>query len=58
MASSEPDQEGSIYRRMNEFKKKIALVEGKRKALYGKYEREKTDNRNKEQGLIEELKVV
>ena len=40
-----------------EYKKKIALVEGKRRAMYNKFEREKTENRERERLIDDELKV-
>ena len=46
-----------VYRRIVEYKKKIALVEGKRRAMYNKFEREKTENRERERLIDDELKV-
>ena len=38
-------------------KKKISLVEGKRRAMFNKFEQEKSVNREKEKELDVELKV-
>ena len=39
------NQEKPVYRKMMEYKKKIALVEGKRRALFSKCEKEKNFNK-------------
>ena len=50
-------QEKPVYKKIIEYKKKISLVEGKRRAVFNKYEQEKTCNREKERELDIELKV-
>ena len=60
MATSEADlanQEKPVYKKMVEYKKKIALVEGKRRALYSKCEKEKNLNKEKEKEIDLELKA-
>ena len=47
--------EGNV--KLNDVKKKIALVEGKRRALHNTYEREKKENRNRTRLLQEDLEV-
>ena len=49
--------DGSAYTKVNEVRKKIALVEGKRRAMYSSVEREKRLNREKVTKLDEELLV-
>ena len=49
--------EKPVYKKIVEYKKKISLVEGKRRAMFNKYEQEKTFNREKERVLDTELKV-
>ena len=44
-------QEKPVYKKIIEYKKKISLVEGKRRAVFNKYEQEKTCNREKEREL-------
>ena len=43
--------------KLNDVKKKIALVEGKRRALHNTYEREKKENRSRTRLLQEDLEV-
>ena len=43
--------------KLNDVKKKIALVEGKRRALHNTYEREKKENRIRTRLLQEDLEV-
>ena len=49
--------EKPVYKKIVEYKKKISLVEGKRRAMFNKYEQEKTYNKEKEKVLDMELKV-
>ena len=49
--------EKPVFKKIVEYKKKISLVEGKRRAMFNKYEQEKTFNREKERVLDTELKV-
>ena len=49
--------EKPVYKKIIEYKKKISLVEGKRRAMFNKYELEKTHNKEKEKVLDMELKV-
>ena len=51
------NQEKPIYKKMVEYKKKIALVEGKRRAIFNKCEKEKSLNKEKEREIDFELKV-
>ena len=50
-------QDKPVYKKIVEYKKKISLVEGKRRAMFNKYEQEKIINREKEKELDVELKV-
>ena len=50
MNKAEVTMEKSTYNKMVDFKKKISLLEGKRKAIYTKTEKEKKIN--KEGGII------
>ena len=45
------------FNNINEIRKKIALVEGKRRALFSSVEREKKENREKSVKLDEDLLV-
>ena len=47
----------SAFIKVNEVRKKIALVEGKRRAMYSSVEREKKANREKTNQLDEDLSV-
>ena len=60
MASVEDtsNQEKPVYKKMVEYKKKIALVEGKRRAMYRKCEKEKNLNKEKEREIDYELKEL
>ena len=60
MASVEDtsNQEKPVYKKMVEYKKKIALVEGKRRAMYSKCEKEKNLNKEKEREIDYELKEL
>ena len=49
--------EKPVYKKIVEYKKKISLVEGKRRAMFNKYEQEKTSNKEKERVLDMDLKV-
>ena len=49
--------EKPVFKKIVEYKKKISLVEGKRRAMFNKYELEKTYNKEKEKVLDMELKV-
>ena len=49
------DFQKSSFNRMVDFKKKISLLEGQRKALYTKYEKEKMKNKEREVDLEEEI---
>lgn len=51
-------QDKPVYKKIVEYKKKISLVEGKRRAMFNKYEQEKIINREKEKELDVELKVT
>ena len=58
MSSSGTNDSGgerSTYTKMTDFKKKITLIEGQRKALFTTYEKEKKSNRDKEKDLTEEV---
>ena len=50
-------QDKPVYKKIIEYKKKISLVEGKRRAMFNKFEQEKSVNREKEKELDVELKV-
>ena len=50
-------QDKPVYKTIIEYKKKISLVEGKRRAMFNKFEQEKSVNREKEKELDVELKV-
>ena len=50
-------QDKPVYKKIVEYKKKISLVDGKRRAMFNKYEQEKIINREKEKELDVELKV-
>ena len=50
--------EKPVYKKIVEYKKKISLVEGKRRAMFNKYEQEKTSNKEKERVLDMDLKVL
>ena len=45
----------STYNKMVDFKKKISLLEGKRKAIYTKFEKEKYRNKMREEQLGGEI---
>jgi hypothetical protein len=47
----------STFRKVNDVRKKIALVEGKRRALFSSVEREKKSNRELTSKLDEDLHV-
>ena len=47
----------STFKKVNEVRKKIALVEGKRRALFSSVEREKKSNREQTSKLDEDLLV-
>ena len=48
MNTAEETMEKSTYHKMVDFKKKISLLEGKRKAIYTKTEKEKKINKERE----------
>ena len=48
MNTAEETMEKSTYNKMVDFKKKISLLEGKRKAIYTKMEKEKKINKERE----------
>ena len=50
-------QEKPVYKKIVEYKKKISLVEGKRRAMFNKFEQEKVLNREKEKEIDLNLKV-
>ena len=50
-------QEKPVYKKIVEYKKKISLVEGKRRAMFNKFEQEKVMNREKEKEIDIELRV-
>ena len=54
-SGTEAGGERSTYTKMTDFKKKITLIEGQRKALFTTFEKEKKSNRNKEKDLTEEV---
>ena len=61
MAGSDGNKERpdhSAYSQANEVRKKIALVEGKRRALFSQVEREKKSNRELTSQLDEGLLVL
>ena len=62
MARSDKDKartdQSSAYSQANEVRKKIALVEGKRRALFSEVEREKKSNRELTSELDEGLLVL
>ena len=49
---------GNFVRQLNEVKRKIALVEGKRRALQSSFERENKENRTALARLGEEVQVL
>ena len=51
MNTAEEMMEKSTYNKMVDFKKKISLLEGKRKAIYTKMEKEKKINKEREAQL-------
>ena len=52
---SDNDVDKSTYNKMVDFKKKISLLEGKRKAIYTKFEKEKKRNKEREVELGGEI---
>ena len=52
---SENEMHKSTYNKMVDFKKKISLLEGKRKAMYTKFEKEKRRNKEREAQLGGEI---
>ena len=57
MEADSANQEKPVYKKIVEYKKKISLVEGKRRAMFNKFEHEKHLNKEKENELDIELKV-
>ena len=49
------EQEKTTFTKLTDFKKKISLLEGKRKALYTKFEKEKKRNKERESELGGEI---
>ena len=49
------DFQKNSFNKMVDFKKKISLLEGQRKAMYTKYEKEKMKNKEKEVEIEEEI---
>ena len=54
-SGTEAGGERSTYTKMTDFKKRITLIEGQRKALYTTYEKEKKSNRDREKELVDEV---
>ena len=52
---NENEMHKSTYNKMVDFKKKISLLEGKRKAMYTKFEKEKRRNKEREAQLGGEI---
>ena len=50
-----PEMQKSTFNKMVDFKKKISLLEGQRKAMYTKYEKEKRRNKEKEMEMGGEI---
>lgn len=57
MEGDSSNQEKPVYKKIIEYKKKISLVEGKRRAMFNKFEHEKQLNKEREYELDTELKV-
>ena len=55
MNTAEEAMQKSTYNKMVDFKKKISLLEGKRKAIYTKFEKEKYRNKMREEQLGGEI---
>ena len=54
-SGTEAGGERTTYTKMTDFKKKITLIEGQRKAMFTTYEKEKKSNRDKEKDLVDEV---